>query len=64
MHQQHMRAWLPQALVGEDMFDDSACLLNGTEMRPKVAYLLGSGAKLRFGGWVGQQGCRIACMIH
>ena len=55
---------MPQALVGEDMFDDSACLLNGTEMRPKVAYLLGSGAKLRFGGWVGQQGCRIACMIH
>ena len=31
------------------MFDDSVCFLNGTEMRPKVAYLVGSGSVLRLG---------------
>mmetsp|Transcript_2933 Transcript_2933/g.6424 ORF Transcript_2933/g.6424 Transcript_2933/m.6424 type:complete len:178 (-) Transcript_2933:941-1474(-) len=38
-----------RALVGEDMFDSSSCFLNGTEMRPRVAYLMGSGATLGLG---------------
>ena len=31
------------------MFDDSECLLDGSKMRPKVAYLLGSGSILAVG---------------
>jgi len=40
----------PPGQVGEDMFDASACFLNGTEMRPKVSYLMGSGSVLRLLG--------------
>ena len=28
------------------MFDDSGCFLDGTAMRPKVAYLIGAGSVL------------------
>ncbi|KAG1659541.1 hypothetical protein FOA52_016164 [Chlamydomonas sp. UWO 241] len=38
-----------RAMVGEDMFDDSSCRLDGTDMRPRVGYLLGSGAVLSVG---------------
>ncbi|KAL6753120.1 hypothetical protein V8C86DRAFT_2734482 [Haematococcus lacustris] len=38
-----------KALVGEDLFDDTHCWIDGTPLRPRVAYLLGSGGRLAFG---------------
>lgn len=38
-----------KALVGEDLFDDTHCWIDGTPLRPRVAYLLGSGGSLAFG---------------
>ena len=48
--------------VGEDMFDSSACFLDGTEMRPRVAYLLGTGSVLRLGE--SRKGCPcLSCLF-
>ena len=38
-----------KALVGDFVLDDSRSWLDGAQMRPNVAYVLGSGAKLEFG---------------
>jgi pSer/pThr/pTyr-binding forkhead associated (FHA) protein len=38
-----------KALVGGFVLDDSRSWLDGAQMRPNVAYVLGSGARLEFG---------------
>lgn len=38
-----------KALVGETMMDASHTWLDGQPLRPRVAYVLGSGSKLTFG---------------
>ncbi|GAX80360.1 hypothetical protein CEUSTIGMA_g7799.t1 [Chlamydomonas eustigma] len=44
-----------KALLGESMFESSACFLDGTEMRPQVQYLLGSGSVVTLGDPPGVQ---------
>ncbi|KAG2444583.1 hypothetical protein HXX76_001328 [Chlamydomonas incerta] len=38
-----------KALVGESVLDDSRTWVDGTQLRPGVAYVLGAGSRLAFG---------------
>lgn len=57
--QTHLSTFLLiDAQVGEDTFDSSLSWLNGTEMRPRVGYLIASGSTVTLGEGKALQGGR------